>query len=74
MARIGYKYYIIVKTSSGRIENDCVQCHLVRASTSQPVPTTDGSHTVFDVSKTDLLQNHVGLMVGSGVVMRAVKM
>ena len=44
MARVGYKYYIVVNNSTGRIDNDCVQCRLIRSSTSQPTPATDDSH------------------------------
>ena len=53
MARVGYKYYIVVNNSTGRIDNDCVECRLVRSSTSQSTPATDGSHEVEDISKTD---------------------
>ena len=53
MARVGYKYYIVVNNSTGRIDNDCVQCRLVRSSTSQPTPVTDANHEMLDISKTD---------------------
>ena len=53
MARVGYKYYIVVNNSTGRIDDNCVQCRLVRSSTSQPTPVTDDSHELKDISKTD---------------------
>ena len=53
MARVGYKYYIVVNNSTGRIDNECVECRLVRSSTSQPTPATDDSHWLKDISKTD---------------------
>lgn len=53
MARIGYKYYIIVNSTTGKFDTNCGVCQAIRSSTSQPTPTGDASHNVLDISKVD---------------------